>query len=59
MMHSRLIDSKDICFLKQQHRTRTKAVMPPETDFTEHYRTHYQLGAEEPLEVVFTSCIYI
>ena len=37
--------------LKRQHRTRTKAVMPPEVDFTEHYRTHYQLGAEEPLEV--------
>ena len=37
--------------LKQQHRTRTKAVMPPEADFTEHYRTHYQLGVEDPLEV--------
>ena len=28
--------------------------MPPVSDFTEHYRTHYQLGTEEPLEV--TSC---
>ncbi len=37
--------------LKRQHRTRTKAVMPPEEEFTKHYRAHYQLGAEEPLEV--------
>jgi len=25
--------------------------MPPEAGFTKHYRTHYQLGAKEPLEV--------
>ena len=37
--------------LKRQHHTRTKAVMPPEPDFTNHYRAHYQLGAEEPLEL--------
>ena len=24
--------------LKRQHRTRTKAVMPPEDEFTKHYR---------------------
>ena len=35
--------------LKQQHRIRTKAIMPPEKEFTEHYRTQYQLGAGEPL----------
>ena len=33
--------------LKRQHRSRTKAVLPPEADFTEHYRTHYQLGVED------------
>ena len=38
--------------LKQQHRTRSKAIMPPESEFTEHYRGHYQLGNEEPLEVL-------
>lgn len=37
--------------LKRQHRARTKAVMPPEKEFTDHYRTQYQLGAEVPLEV--------
>ena len=37
--------------LKRQHRSRTKAVMPPEKDFTEHYRVQYQLGTEVPLEV--------
>ena len=37
--------------LKQQHRKRSKAIMPPETEFTEHYRQHYQLGAEEPILV--------
>ena len=47
----RLNRFKGYRLLKQQHRTRTKAVMPPEADFTEHYRTHYQLGTEEPLEV--------
>ena len=25
--------------------------MPPEAEFTEHYRQHYQLGSEEPIEV--------
>ena len=42
---------KGYSLLKRQHRTRVKAVMPPETEFTEHYRTHYQPGNEEPLEV--------
>ena len=37
--------------LKQQHRLRTYAVMPPESEFTQHYRNHYQLGPEEPLSV--------
>ena len=37
--------------LKQQHRVRTNAILPPEQEFTEHYRTQYQLGAEEPLVV--------
>ena len=37
--------------LKRQHRTRSKAIMPPETEFTEHYRTHYQHGNEDPLMV--------
>ena len=40
--------------LKRQHRTSTKAVMPPEKEFTEQYRTQYQLGTEVPLEV--SSC---
>ena len=37
--------------LKRQHRSRSKAIMPPENEFTDHYRTQYQLGAEEPLHV--------
>ena len=37
--------------LKQQHRTRLKPIMPPESEFTEHYRKHYQAGNEEPLHV--------
>ena len=37
--------------LKQQHRLRTSAIMPPESEFTQHYRSHYQLGPEEPLVV--------
>jgi hypothetical protein len=37
--------------LKRQHRTRSKAILPPETDFTNHYRSHYELGPEEPLEL--------
>ena len=28
--------------------------MPPEADFTEHYRAHYQIGSEEPLDI--SSC---
>ena len=42
---------KGYSLLKKQHRTRSKAVMPPEPDFTTHYRTHYQPGTETPLEV--------
>lgn len=42
---------KGYSLLKQQHRTRSKAVLPPESDFTTHYRAHYQLDEEEPLEV--------
>ena len=41
--------------LKQQHRTRINAVMPPEVDFTNHYRTHYQLGPEAPVEIASCS----
>ena len=37
--------------LKRQHRTRSKAVLPPEADFTEHYRSHYDLGTETPSSV--------
>ena len=37
--------------LKQQHKSRSKAVLPPESDFTEHYRSHYELGPESPLDV--------
>ena len=37
--------------LKRQHRSRSKAVLPPESEFTAHYRDHSQLGAESPLEV--------
>ena len=42
---------KGYSLLKRQHRMRSKAVMPPEAEFTEHYRAHYQLGNEEPLKV--------
>ena len=42
---------KGYSLLKRQHRTRVKAILPPEADFTTHYRSHYQLGPEEPLEV--------
>ena len=38
--------------LKRQHRSRVKAVMPPESEFTEHYRRHYQAGTENPIEVL-------
>ena len=37
--------------LKRQHKTRSKAVLPPEADFTEHYRSHYELGTEAPLSI--------
>ena len=37
--------------LKRQHRTRSKAILPPESDFTNHFRQHYQLGNETPLSV--------
>ena len=45
---------KGYSLLKRQHRSRVKAIMPPEKDFTEHYREHYKLGHESPLEV--SSC---
>ena len=37
--------------LKQQHRSRTSAIMPPESEFTDHYRDHYQLGQEDPITI--------
>ena len=37
--------------LKRQHRTRTTAILPPVSDFTAHYRSHYQLGDETPLDL--------
>ena len=43
---------KGYSLLKRQHRTRSKAVLPPESDFTNHYQTHYELGPEAPLEVL-------
>ena len=42
---------KGYSLLKRQDRTRSKAVMPPESDFTNHYRAHYQPGTETPLEI--------
>ena len=42
---------KGYALLKRQHRSRTTALQPPVSDFTEHYRAHYQLGDEEPLEL--------
>ena len=36
--------------LEQQHRTRTDAVLPPESDFTDHYRSHGP-GGGVPLEL--------
>ena len=42
---------KGYSLLKQQHRKPTSAIMPPESDFTEHYRSHYQLGLEQPLHI--------
>ena len=42
---------KGYSLLRRQHRTRSKAILPPVADFTEHYQTHYELGPETPLEV--------
>ena len=42
---------KGYSLLKQQHRTRSNAILPPESDFTDHYRSHYELGDEVPLEL--------
>ena len=42
---------KGYSLLKRMHRSRSKAVLPPESDFTEHYRAHYNLGNETPLTV--------
>ena len=42
---------KGYSLLKQQHRTRTNAILPPESDFTDHYRSHYEPGDEVPLEL--------
>ena len=45
---------KGYSLLKQQHRKPTSAILPPESDFTEHYRSHYQPGPEQPLHI--SSC---
>ena len=37
--------------LKRQHRSRSKVIPPPVSDFTNHYRIHYELGPEEPLDI--------
>ena len=42
---------KGYSLLRKQFRTRSKAVLPPESDFTEHYRSHYELGPESPIVV--------
>ena len=42
---------KGYSLLKRQHRTRSKPVMPTVSEFSEHYRAHYQLGTEVPIEV--------
>ena len=42
---------KGYSLLKQQHRKPATAIMPPEAEFTDHYRTHYQPGPEKPLLV--------
>ena len=42
---------KGYALLKRQHHTRTKAVLPPEADFTKHYSSHYEPGDETPLSV--------
>ena len=43
---------KGYSLLKQQHRQPTCATMPPESDFTDHYHSHYQPGPETPLDIV-------
>ena len=48
---SELSTLTETLLLKRQHRTKSKAVLPPEADFTKHYSTHYELGAETPLSV--------
>ena len=42
---------KGYSLLKRQHRKPATAIMPPEAEFTDHYRTHYQPGPEKPLHV--------
>ena len=42
---------KGYSLLKRQHRTRSKVVLPPDADFTEHYRAHCEPGTETPLIV--------
>ena len=42
---------KGYALLKRQHRTRVNAILPPVSDFTDHYRAHYEPGDEEPLEL--------
>ena len=42
---------KGYTLLKHQHRSRSKAVPPPVSDFTAHYNNHYQAGDEPPLEI--------
>ena len=40
--------------MKKQHRKRSKPIIPPEHEFTAHYRRHYQLGPEEPITLAST-----
>ena len=42
---------KGYSLLKKQFRSRSKAVLPPESDFTDHYKSHYELGPEPPAVV--------
>jgi len=42
---------KGYSLLKRQHHKRATAIMPPEAEFTNHYRAHYQPGPEQPLHV--------
>ena len=37
--------------LKRQHRSRTAAIVPSASDFTNHYASHYKLGDESPLDL--------